>query len=496
MSKISLQQRLSQKLSPQQIQYIKLLQIPTSELSSRISEELQNNEMFELPSDSTPADDSSETNNAEDYPTTQEKSSIETKNSNEVSYDELNRDDKEYDYKTKQEYDPDAEQYEAPIVGYSTLYDKLLEQVEMTSFTETEYEIALQIIGSIDEDGYLRTEITKITDDIAFLKGITVEDSEVEQVLHQIQTFDPPGVGATTLQECLLLQLERMPETLEIHHAKKVIRNCWDEFSKKHFDKIQHKLNLTKEEYQKADTRIKKLNPKPGESQASEKHYQIIPDFILKINDEETGKNKIQIDLNKKTTPNLKLSKQYQQILKESQEKAKKGDKAAKETVHYLQEKLESARTFIEAIKQRGSTLTETMKQIVAKQEEYFLSKGDISKLKPMILKDIAENLGMDISTVSRVANSKYVQTDWGILQLKFFFSEGISTESGEEVSNREIKNLIQELISSEDKIKPFSDERICEYLNEKGYNIARRTVAKYREQLNIPVARLRKETA
>lgn len=373
----------------------------------------------------------------------------------------------------------------------NSLYDSLQQQMGMLDLDEAEYIVAEQLIGSIDEDGYFRRKLQAVADDLAFRLNIHVTEELVENVLAKIQTLEPAGVGAVDLQQCLLLQLERKPRSEEVEVAEQIVMDYFEEFSRKHFDKILDKLDVDPDLFKAAYQLITRLNPKPGESQSVIKHQYIVPDFLLTV---ENGQ--FDIKLNRRNAPDLHVNKRYLKMLQELTTKAgkSKGDVASAETIQFVKAKIEGAKWFIDALKQRQMTLMKTMLSIADRQREFFLSEGDEGKLKPMILKDVATEIGMDISTVSRVANSKYVQTDFGIYPLKFFFSEGIATESGDEVSNREVKKILSELIGGEKKNKPLSDDKLAQLLNDRGYNIARRTVAKYREQLNIPVARLRKE--
>jgi RNA polymerase sigma-54 factor len=374
----------------------------------------------------------------------------------------------------------------------STLHEQLMSQLDFLGLEERPYNIGKQLVGSIESDGYIRRELESIVNDMAFSQGIETTADEVEAVLKMIQTFDPPGIAARNLQECLLLQLDRMDNghDIDVAVAKKIIAECYEEFTKKHYAKIQKKLDTEDEDFVRdAMEVIIKLNPKPGggSTQAATKNQYIIPDYILTNNN-----GKLELTLNSRNAPDLRISRSYTDMFK-AYEKSNKKDKKLKEAVTFVKQKLDAAKWFIDAIKQRQQTLLRTMKAIIDFQFDFFL-EGDETKLRPMILKDIATMINMDISTVSRVASSKAIQTDFGIYPLKYFFSEGIATDSGEEVSSREVKQIIKDIIGSEDKDKPFSDDKLETILNEKGYNIARRTVAKYREQLNIPVARLRKE--
>jgi RNA polymerase sigma-54 factor len=484
MQKLGLSQSLQQKLSPQQIQFIKLLQVPTAELETRIEEELEINPALEEGEgeDQEKTEDTYE--QEEEY---QESSGSEE----EVDIKDYLRDDDYSGYKMQGDGD-DEDERDMPLPMSTSLHEQLMDQLDFLGLDEKQYTIGKQLVGSIEGDGYIRRDLDAIVNDLAFSQGIEATVEEVELVLKRIQTFDPPGIAARNLQECLLLQLDRMDNghDIDVAVAKKIITECYDEFTKKHYQKIQKKLETEDEEFiRDAVDLIVKLNPKPGGSSAPSmvKNQYIIPDFILTNNN-----GKLELALNSRNAPELRISRSYTEMFK-AYDKSDKKDKKLKEAVSFVKQKLDAAKWFIDAIKQRQQTLLRTMRAIVDFQYDFFL-EGDETKLKPMILKDIAGMISMDISTVSRVASSKAVQTDFGIYPLKYFFSEGISTDSGEEVSSREVKQIIKDIIDSEDKNKPYSDDKLEKILNDKGYNIARRTVAKYREQLNIPVARLRKE--
>jgi len=383
----------------------------------------------------------------------------------------------------------DDEERESPLAGTTSLTEMMLNQLGFLRLDERQQKIAEQLIGSIDEDGYIRRNLDLIVDDLAFSQNIETNVEEIEEVLFKIQDFDPAGIGARDLQECLLLQIERKhvgePEVLVAYN---ILKDCFDEFTKKHYDKIQKKLDVDDESIKAAVNIITKLNPKPGGNSGDDIKTQfLIPDFIL-----QTNNGQLELFLNSKNAPDLRVSRNYSEMF-ETYDKSAKNDKKLKEAVTFVKQKLDAAKWFIEAIKQRQQTLLRTMHAILEFQKEFFF-EGDESYLKPMILKDIADMVGMDISTISRVANSKAVQTEFGIYPLKYFFSEGIATDSGEDASSREVKHILKEIIDGEQKKKPLSDEKLEKELNKRGYNIARRTVAKYREQLNIPVARLRKE--
>ncbi|HLT75212.1 MAG TPA: RNA polymerase factor sigma-54 [Ohtaekwangia sp.] len=481
MQKLGLSQSLQQKLSPQQIQFIKLLQVPTAELEARIEEELEVNPALEEGEDHDGPEENFEEQEAQEQSSKDE----------DVDIKDYLPDDDYSGYKMQGD-GGDDEDREMPIPMASSLHEQLMSQLDFLGLNEHQYNIGKQLVGSIESDGYIRRDLESIVNDLAFSQGIETTVEEVESILKKIQTFDPPGIAARDLQECLLLQLDRMDNghDIDVAVAKKIITECYDEFTKKHYQKIQKKLDTEDEDFiRDAVELIVKLNPKPGGGGASSmvKNQYIIPDFILTNNN-----GKLELALNSKNAPELRISRSYTEMFR-AYDKSDKKDKKLKEAVSFVKQKLDAAKWFIDAIKQRQQTLLRTMKAIVDFQYDFFL-EGDESKLKPMILKDIATMINMDISTVSRVASSKAVQTDFGIYPLKYFFSEGIATDSGEEVSSREVKQIIKEIIEKEDKSKPLSDDKLEKILNEKGYNIARRTVAKYREQLNIPVARLRKE--
>ena len=479
MQKLGLTQTLSQKLSPQQIQFIKLLQVPTAELDTRIEEELEMNPALEEGKEDNAEKD--EYDEPEEYDSSAD---------DDINIDDYLQDDYS-GYKMQGDGpNPDDDDKELPVAIANTLNEQLEAQLGFHQLGEREEIIGKQLIGSIESDGYIRRDLEAIINDLAFAQNVETDIDEVESVLMKIQTFDPPGIAARNLQECLQLQLERKLEDGEdVEIAMRIIADCFDEFTKKHYDKIMKKLGIDHEELLKdAVEDITKLNPKPGGiSGGMVKTQYLIPDFILNNNND-----KLELTLNSRNAPQLKVSRSYSDML-DAYGKSNKKDKKLKETVTFVKQKLDAAKWFIDAIRQRQNTLLNTMNAILEYQYDFFV-EGDETRLKPMILKDIADKISMDISTVSRVANSKSIQTDFGIFPLKYFFSEGISTDSGEDVSSREVKNVLKELIDNEDKKKPLSDDKIEKHLKEKGYNIARRTVAKYREQLNIPVARLRKE--
>jgi RNA polymerase sigma-54 factor len=486
----SLQQRLLQKLSPQQIQLMKLLQVPTANLEERIKEELEENPALELSEDEH--DENFEDNDSDSTEEDYEMDGGEEDYGNlDISEYVADGDDEVGDYKLRDDNYPEIDENKViPYKVETTFHDVLADQLGMLKLDERTRKIAEQIVGSIDDDGYLRRETTSIQDDLAFRQNIEVSEEEIEEMIRKIQQFDPPGVCARNLQECLLLQLHRkLKEGRSVKTAIDILSEYFDEFTKKHYDKIQRGLGLSDDQLKEVINQIIKLNPKPGGNvgEVNNGESYVIPDFFV-LN---TG-GKLEITLNSKNAPDLRISEGYRDMLRDY-DKGSKKDKRQKEAVIFIKQKIDAAKWFIDAIKQRQHTLLSTMETILDYQHEFFLT-GDETTLRPMILKDIAERTGLDISTVSRVANSKFVQTEFGTYRLKFFFSESLSTDSGEEVSTREVKKILSNLVEAENKKKPLSDERLTELLQEKGYNIARRTVAKYREQLNIPVARLRKE--
>ncbi|XZF13607.1 RNA polymerase factor sigma-54 [Chitinophagaceae bacterium MMS25-I14] len=493
MLKQSQQQKLLQKLSPQQIQLMKLLQVPTASLEERIKEEIEENPALEYSSDSEYEQDEyglSDKNDGDDTDTDDADLSDDT--ADKVDLDEFLRHEDDdggsdygYDYNGGE-----SERQTIPVRVETSFHDHLLDQLGLLELDERSQKIAEQIIGSLDEDGYLRREVTALVDDLAFGQNVYTSVEEVNELIGKIQQFDPPGICAWTLQECLLLQLRRIePQTKEVKNAIEVIDRYFNEFIKKHYDKIQRHLGLNDADFKEVINCIIRLNPKPGSAFAvlNKAESYIIPDFFVFNNN-----GILELTLNAKNAPELRVSEGYKEMMK-AYDRSEKKDKRQKEALMFIKQKLDAAKWFIDAIKQRQHTLLHTMHAILTFQHEFFLT-GDDTTLKPMILKDIAQATSLDVSTVSRVANSKFVQTEFGTYKLKYFFSEALQTESGEEVSTREVKSILTDIIGSEDKRKPHSDEKLTDMLQEKGYNIARRTVAKYREQLNIPVARLRKE--
>lgn len=489
----SLQQKLLQKLSPQQIQLMKMLQLPTVALEQRIKEEMEINPALEEGEEN--AEDEIENKDDEDDGLSNEETEGDEDSAGDdvvedkFELDDYMDEDEAYSYKEQTNNSgPDEERKEAPLAQGPGFAEQLLSQLGLQPLDDHHYQVGAYLIGNIDEDGYMRRELAAIVDDIAFSQNIATNEEELLEVLHVIQTFDPPGVGARDLQECLLLQLQRKnPKSAEIILAMRVIKEHMEEFSKKHYDKIARRLGVEEESLKQIIREIIQLNPRPGGAagDSSRTVQDVIPDFVIYNTD-----GKLELALNDRNMPELRVSGMYGQML---QEYARSKDKSSKEAVTFIKQKIDSAKWFIDALKQRQQTLLLTMQCIMEYQYEYFLD-GDETRLKPMILKDIADRIGLDISTVSRVANSKYVQTQFGTFLLKTFFSESLSTDSGEEVSTREVKKILSDCIGAENKRRPLTDDALAKILKDKGYNIARRTVAKYREQLEIPVARLRKE--
>ncbi len=482
--KLSLQQKLLQKLSPQQIQVIKLLEIPTMQLEQRIKKELEENPVLELESEEPDYEDQNES---------EELKSENDADDEEFSFDDyLNEEEDDIpSYKlSANNYSKDDKYVDIPFSVGTSFNEFLYEQLGLVSLSEEEQQLAEYVIGNIDDDGYLRRDLLSISDDLAFNMNVEVSEDELDKILKVIQEFDPPGVGARSLRECLLLQLSRK-KGKEYELARVIVRDFFDEFTKKHYEKIQKKLEISEDELKQGIDMVLKLNPKPGSSYSNplnRANQHIVPDFILENIDGE-----LSLSLNQRNVPDLRINDTYLNMLHSLNDAKGKNNKSQKEALLFVKQKLDSAKWFMDAIKQRHHTLLLTMSEIINFQKEYF-QDGEETKLRPMILKDIAELTGLDISTISRVSNSKYIQTNFGIFPLKYFFSEGLQKDDGEEVSTREIKKILQDCIDNEDKHKPLTDERLAQILKEKSYNIARRTVAKYREQLGIPVARLRKE--
>ena len=475
-----LQLKLSQKLSPQQIQLMKLIQLPVQELEQRLSREIEENPALEVGKEN---EENILQEDSEDF-------KDEKEFEEEINVEDYLSDDDIPDYKLKSNnYSADDEQKDIPFVSGVSFNEFVKTQLQTFTFNDSDLEIAYFLVGSIDHTGYIRRDLMDIVDDLAFTLGIYSDKKSVERILQTIHLLDPPGVGARNLQECLSIQLKRKKSSQSVDTAIRIIDNNFDMFIKKHYEKIILKLNINEEILKKAIKEIEKLNPKPGAafSETTKINSSIIPDFKVEIIE-----NKLNLTLNSRNAPELHVSNEYKNMLSGYKE-TNKVSKSQKDAVIFIKQKLDAAKWFIDAINQRNQTLLLTMNAIMTFQQEYFLS-GDESKLKPMILKDIAEKIQMDISTVSRVANSKYVDCPYGTKLIKSFFSEGIVNDEGVEVSTIEIKKELKIIIESENKSKPLTDEQLTKLINLKGYPIARRTVAKYRDQLGLPVARLRKE--
>ena len=477
--------KLSQKLSPQQIQLMKLIQLPTQAFEQRLLEEMNENPALE--SGKEEEDYEKDEFDNDDYDDYDDSDRIEA---DDINIDEYLSDDDTPDYKTQaNNYSDDDESRESPLAAPISFHQDLINQLNTFILDDHEREIAEFLVGSIDDMGYIRRSIPDIVDDMAFTQGIYTDEYMVERMLQVIHQLEPAGVGARDLQECLLLQLKHKTPTDSVDLAADIIENQFDAFTKKHYDKLIQKYNVSNEQLKKAVYEIEKLNPKPGGSFTGNNKIteNVVPDFAIRIID-----NELELSLNGRNAPSLHVSKDYQEMLQTYKDSRDKSG-AQKEAVQFIKQKLDSAKWFIDAIKQRQETLFVTMNAIMHYQEEYFLD-GDETKLKPMILKDIADIVGLDISTVSRVANSKYVETPYGTKLIKEFFSEAMKNDQGEDVSTLEIKKILQNVIEEEDKKKPLPDDQLAEILKDKGYPIARRTIAKYREQLDIPVARMRKK--
>lgn len=493
-------QTQQQRLSPQQIQYIKLLQLPTIALEQRIKEEIELNPVLEESFPEEPMEEREELNTEDEWDETGD--DVEPVDQNEeIDWDEYmqNTEYDSNDYSGSYNGPSGSEEWrDLPNPYHESLLEELEQQVSLLNLNEEEKLIATQILGSLDEDGYFRREVEAVVDNIAFNKGVLTSKETVEKVRKQIQRLDPPGIASKDLQDCLLVQLNMMnPEATGRDNALEIVKNNWTAFEKKHFGKLKKKVGINDDELKDAFDCIKGLDPKPGSvgNAVDDTQNYIEPDFEVRYQEhtneegEQTGEGDFIITLNNRNMPALKISPRYKKMWEDL--KKKEDDQKAKETKTFIKDKMESAQWFIDSIRQRQNTLMNTMKTIVALQEDFFkYGEG----LKPMILKDIAERVHLDISTISRVVNGKYVQTNFGVFELKYFFSEGIETESGEEVSSREVKKAVQEIVDNENKDKPFSDKVIADKLKQRGYKVARRTVSKYREKLNIPVARLRKQ--
>lgn len=481
-----LQQKLLQKLSPQQIILMKLLQIPTVALDQRIKQEIEENPALEDLSEGTADSDLSSSDDFES-----EFNDDNSRDTSEFDFNDYLDEDDIDSYKLKAHNESAEDEHkEIPYASETSFQELLNEQLSMLGLDDKQFLIATNLIGNLDDSGYLMRDISAMVDDFAFSLNMETNEKEILEVLEIIQELDPPGIAARNLQECLLLQLKRLEEqTPAVELAYRILETQFEKFTKKHYDKILEKLNITEKQLKLAIDEILKLNPKPGNSvgSTSKLNHYIIPDFIIHNNN-----GQLELTLNSRNAPELRVSQTYADMLQGYSETKHKSEQL-KDAVMFIKQKIDSARWFIDAIKQRQNTMYVSMEGIMNFQKEFFLT-GDLSKLKPMILKDIADRVGLDISTVSRVANSKYVETQFGTFLLKEFFSKSIENDSGEDVSTREIKNLVKEFIDNEDKSKPLNDDELTEMLTKRGYKIARRTVAKYREGLDIRVARLRKE--
>jgi len=483
MLKQSLQYKLLQKLSPQQIQLMKLIQLPTQAFEERLKQEIEENPALDTGKENSDADD--------DFSNEYEDAGTEKIEAEDINIDEYLSDDEIPNYKTQvNNYSTDDDEKNIPYAAGTSFHQSLVNQLNTFNLNDEELAIADFLVGSIDDSGYIRREIIDLVDDLAFTANVFTTEEKVLQVLKKVvHNLEPTGVGARDLKECLIIQLKAKETNKRRKLAVNILENAFDHFVKKHYKKLQEKFNITETELKEINKEISKLNPKPGGSYAGNNKIaeQIVPDFSIKINDGE-----LELTLNARNAPELHISSTYNNMLKGYQESNRK-NKAQKDAVFFIKQKLDAAKWFIDAIKQRQQTLLVTMNTIMNYQYDYFLT-GDERRLKPMILKDIADKINMDVSTVSRVANSKYVATPYGTKRIKEFFSESMKNDQGEDISTKEIKKILENVIAKEDKKKPLTDEKLSTILKEKGYPIARRTIAKYREQLDLPVARLRKE--
>ena len=488
MLKQYLQFKLSQKLSPQQIQLMKLIQLPTQAFEQRLKQEIEENPALETGKESMDEFDDKSFDEFDN--SSEEFNDSESIGSDDINVDEYLSDDEIPDYRTQaNNYSSDDEDKDIPYASGVSFTQYLLSQLNTYPLTEEEFEIAEFLVGSVDESGYIRRSLTDIVDDLAFTQNIYTTEKEVEKVLHIVHQLDPAGVGARNLQECLSIQLHRKEKHPDVELAIEIIDKAFDQFTKKHYKKLLQKFDVTELQLKDAIDQIERLNPKPGGSYSGNNKIveHVVPDFAIRIIDGE-----LELTLNGRNAPELHVSREYTNMLKSYKEASEKS-KSQKDAVLFIKQKLDAAKWFIEAIKQRQQTLFVTMSAIMHYQKDYFLT-GDERKLRPMILKDIADEIDMDVSTVSRVANSKYVDTPYGTKLIKDLFSESMTNDQGEEVSTREIKKILETVIEEENKRKPLTDDKLASILLEKGYPIARRTVAKYREQMDIPVARLRKK--
>lgn len=460
-----------QKLSPLQIQTIKLIELPVQELEQRIRKELEENPVLDddVPESKDDTDDDNQPR--------------------EISLSEIKDDDSIPEYRLRvNNYGKDERTQYNTFSVKESFTQSLMEQLGFRNLSEHQYNIAAFIIGSLDDDGYLRRDIDSLVDDLAFRMNINTDEDEVLEILKVIQEFDPPGIGARDLRECLLIQLKGLKQTEDVTNARRIVSEYFQEFSNKHFQRIMSRLGLDETEMKAAMARIVKLNPSPGgqiDDSYNDQAQQIVPDFVLELEDGE-----LKLSMPRFSIPEIRINKKYADLLMEA---STSSERQKKEAATFVKQKMDSAKWFVEALKQRHNTLLSTMQAIVDYQHDYFID-GDESNLRPMVLKDIAAKTGFDISTISRVVNSKYIETHFGIFPLKYFFSEGLENQQGEEVSTRELKKVLQECVDNEDKHKPLTDDQLVSIMNEKGYKVARRTIAKYRDQLGIPKARLRKE--
>ena len=487
MLKQQLRQQLQQKLSPQQIQVIRLLELPAIELEEKVKRELEENPALEEGKDAPDEFDQADGEIGENSDSMTENNEGE----DDLSLGDYLTEDDIPDYKLQEIRDKSTKKEDIPFSVSESLNEFLLQQLGFRNLPDKEMKIAEYIIGNIDDDGYLRRDLGAIADDLMFQAGLDISEKDVENILKMIQDFEPTGVGARNLQECLCIQLQKKEQTPETPIAIQIIQHYFEDFSRKHYEKILRGLDISEETLKKAIREITLLNPKPGNAWGGTMETamsQIIPDFIVDSNNGE-----ITLSMNNRGIPDLRINKEYQDMFQDYTSNKANQTSERKNAIQFVKQKLDAAQWFIDAVKQRQETLMRTMEAIIQLQREFFLT-GDEATLRPMILKDVAEKTGYDISTISRVSNSKYVQTNFGIYSLKYFFSESMQTDSGEEISTREVKKIMKEHIEAEDKRKPLTDEELASILKEKGYVIARRTVAKYREQLGIPVARLRKE--
>ncbi|MFC4096208.1 RNA polymerase factor sigma-54 [Euzebyella saccharophila] len=484
MLKQHLQFKLSQKLSPQQIQLMKLIQLPTQAFEQRLKQELEENPALEGGKEEL---DTFDDEFSDPYETENDNETI---NTEDINIDDYLSDDEIPDYRTKaNNYSSDDEEKSVPYAAGVSFNQYLINQLNTVYLSDDEWSIAEFLVGSVDESGYIRRPLSDILDDLAFTQNIYTDEETIEKVLRIVQKLDPPGVAARSLEECLTIQLKRKEATPPVELAIAILEKSFDQFTKKHYKKLIQKHNITEEQLRDAISEIEKLNPKPGGSYSGNNRMveHVVPDFSIRIVEGE-----LELSLNGRNAPELHVSKEYSNMLKGYKE-TKEKSKSQKDTILFIKQKLDAAKWFIDAIRQRQQTLFVTMNAIMQYQREYFLT-GDERNLRPMILKDIADEIDMDVSTVSRVANSKYVDTPYGTKLIKEFFSESMKNDQGEDVSTREIKKILETVIGEESKKKPLTDDKLAAILKEKGYPIARRTVAKYREQLDIPVARLRKQ--